>query len=527
MRNALTTISAVLFALLPVACNNQTEYNELLVNACTLMDAQPDSALHILQSLPAGSLSTEADSAFYALLKTQAQDKCFIFQTNDSLIRSAVDYYDMAGDKKMRAKAYYYLGCVYRDSQNAKDAITQYFKAQSLAEDTDDKHLLRLIYSNIGLIYYEQDLNAQADSIYQLVGEIAIELKDTLLQAEVLSQRGTILMETGEAFYPEAEALLLEALELSERFTNVVLKRNIFSSLSLLYNWMEDGKKSVEFALKSLATQEDSTVCYDTYRLLGSGYYKLSQYDSARHYLQKALQSTDYTTKAGAYMRLADIAKEQNDLETSLEMERNYSAYLDSSRNSRHADAVISVEKDMQISRQQEKYRALISRNSHYFVIIAACTLIVIGIGIVVASFQIKRKKKQSLQIETEIPDEVEIDKLEQSDVFKKIDRIILSYKDNDRSDEAMLREDWLQLISNTDMCWNNITRKLISEFNLTEDEIHLCCLYLTDLPVSHFCHLLNCTRDTVYKKANRILEQKMGLSRKETSLKEVLKKLG
>lgn len=525
MRNALTTILSVLFLLLPVACNNPTDYNELLVQACTLMEAQPDSALHILQNLPTDSLRTEADNAFYALLMTQAQDKCFIRQTNDSLIRSAVAYYDKTRNKKMRAKAYYYLGCVYRDSEKEKEALIQYIKAQSLAEDTEDKHLLRLIYSNIGLIYYIQDLNAQADSIYRLVEEIAIEQQDTLLQAEVLAQRGTILMETGEEFYTEAEVLLLEALELSEGFTNVVLKGNVFSSLSLLYNWMDNGKKSVEFARKNLAIQRGSIERYDAYRLLGSGYYKLSQYDSARHYLQKALQSTDYTIKAGAYMRLADIAKEQNDLETSLEMERNYSAYLDSLQNNRHADAVISVEKDMQISRQQEKHEALINRNIYYFLIIAVCTLILIGF--VATAYLIKRKKKQSLQIETEVPDEVEIDILEQSAVYKKIDRIILSYKDNDQSEERMYKEDWLQLITNTDMCRNNIIQKLASQFNLTEDEIHLCCLYLTDLPVSHFCHLLNCTRDTVYKKANRILEQKMGLSHKETSLKEVLKKLG
>lgn len=525
MRNALTAILFVLFALLPMACNNPPDYNELLVRACTLMEVQPDSALHILQNLPSDSLRTEADSAFYALLMTQAQDKCFIFQTNDSLIRSAVAYYDKTRDKKMRAKAYYYLGCIYRDSQKEKEALTQYLKAQSLAEDAEDKHLLRLIYSNIGLIYYKQDLNTQADSIYQLVEEIAIELKDTLLQAEVLAQRGTILMETGEEFYPEAEDLLLEALELSEKFTNVVLKGNVLSSLSTLYYKMDNGKKAVEYAQKNLAIQQDSTERYVTYSLLGNAYYKLSQYDSAHYYLQKGLQSSDYAIKAGAYMHLADIAKEQNDLETSLEMERNYSAYLDSLRRSRHADAIISVEKDMQISRQQEKYEALINRNIYYFLIIAVCTLILIGI--VAASYLIKRKKKQSLQIETEVPDEVEIDILEQSDVYKKIDRIILSYKDNDQSEERMYKEDWLQLITNTDMCRNNITQKLASEFNLTEDEIHLCCLYLTDLPVSHFCHLLNCTRDTVYKKANRILEQKMGLSHKETSLKEVLKKLG
>lgn len=416
MRNAFVVTLLFILVFLPVACNKQTNYNELLVRACTLMEAQPDSALHILRNLPTDSLRTEADSAFYALLMTQAQDKCFIYQTNDSLIRSAVTYYDKTRDKKMRARAYYYLGCVYRDSQKEKEALTQYLKAQSLAEDTEDKHLLSLIYNNIGLIYYEQDLNVQADSIYQLAEEIAIELKDSLLQAEVLSQRGTILMETGEDFYPEAEVLLLEALDISEKYTNMVLEENVFSSLSMLYYKMKNEKKAVEYARKNLAIQQDSSECYDTYSLLGSAFYKLSQHDSAHYYLQKALQSTNYATKAGVYMDLADIAKEQNDLKTSLEMERNYSAYLDSLRKSRHADAVIGVEKDMQISRQQEKYEALINRNIYYFVVITVCTLILIGI--VAASYLIKRKKKQSLQIETEMPDEAKVDLLEQSDIY-------------------------------------------------------------------------------------------------------------
>ena len=87
-----------------------------------------------------------------------------------------------------------------------------------------------------------------------------------------------------------------------------------------------------------------------------------------------------------------------------------------------------------------------------------------------------------------------------------------------------MEKEDWLQLIAETDRCWNNITLRLQSEYDLTEEEIHLCCLYLTNLPIKHLGYLLNCTRDAIYKKANRILEQKMGLSHKETSLKETLK---
>ena len=60
----------------------------------------------------------------------------------------------------------------------------------------------------------------------------------------------------------------------------------------------------------------------------------------------------------------------------------------------------------------------------------------------------------------------------------------------------------------------------------LLQEEIHLCCLYLTDLPVSYFGCLLGCKRDTVYKKANRIVEKRMGFPHGSTSLQKVLKEL-
>ena len=74
---------------------------------------------------------------------------------------------------------------------------------------------------------------------------------------------------------------------------------------------MENGEKAIEFAKQNLGVQKDRTTCYKAFELLGSAYYLILQYDSARYYLQKSLFTTDYATKAGAYMYLADIAKEQ------------------------------------------------------------------------------------------------------------------------------------------------------------------------------------------------------------------------
>lgn len=73
--------------------------------------------------------------------------------------------------------------------------MTQYLIAQPLAEEAGEKRLLSLIYLNIGYLYYSQNLNTQADSSYQLAQQIGIQLKDSVLQAEVLSRRGLIRME--------------------------------------------------------------------------------------------------------------------------------------------------------------------------------------------------------------------------------------------------------------------------------------------------------------------------------------------
>lgn len=523
MKKRLLQLHSFLFALLFIACNAQTEYNKFLVQADSLTESQLDSALYILQNFPMDNLKAEANSAYYALLITQIRDKYFIIHTNDSLIHSAIVYYSKTNNIKMLTRAYYYTGCVYRDLQKKKEAATQYLIAQTLAEETGNKRLLSLIYNNMEHLYYTQNLNTQADSIYQLAEQLAIELKDSTLQAETSSQRGMIWMEKGEEFYPKAEKMMLKAFAIAEKLPNKHLKGNVFSSLSILDDWMQNGKKAVEFAIRNLAVQKDSMACYNSYKLLGSAYYQIPQYDSAHCYLQKSLPTKNFATKAGAYMCLANIAREQGDLATSLIMERNYSAYMDSLQNCHQSGAVVCAEKDLQLRRQEEKYNAF-SKQTRYYIISTCILFIAIGIVAAIITFFMRRKKKQHHGAEAKIRYKKGNIQFEQSDIYQKMSHIIYSHKQKEES-EMMHKEDWVQLITETNKCWNNIIQELQSEYNLAEDEINLCCLCLTDLPVSYFCHILNCTRDTVYKKADRILEQRMGFSHKEVSLKEVLKK--
>lgn len=298
MRKAIITTLSVLIVLLSIACNTRVNYNKYLIAIDSLIVQQPDTALSMLEAFPTNSLQTQADSAYYGLLMTEARDKNYIIQTNDSLIQSALTYYNGTNDIEKRARAHYYSGCVYRDSQRRTESMTQYLIAKPLAEKAGERRLLSLIYLNIGYLYYSQNLNTQADSSYQLAQQIGIQLKDSVLQAEVLSRRGLIRMEKERNSIPKPKNDV-EGTRYRPKQSNIQLKENVFSSLCQLYNWMENGEKAIEFAKQNLGVQKDRTTCYKAFELLGSAYYLILQYDSARHYLQNPFSQQTMPPKPG------------------------------------------------------------------------------------------------------------------------------------------------------------------------------------------------------------------------------------
>lgn len=189
-----------LVAFLLLACTARQSNNKQLIWADSLMRSLPDSALSVLQNIPTQEFTSPADSAYYALLLTQARDKNYVVQVDDSLIRYAVAHYDKVGDAKMRASAHYYWGCVYRDMNRQAEALREYLIAASLTKETVEKRQLGLIYNNIGYIYYIQNFKEKADSVYQLMEGIAQELKDTTLWAEALSRQGSIAFMKGNDY---------------------------------------------------------------------------------------------------------------------------------------------------------------------------------------------------------------------------------------------------------------------------------------------------------------------------------------
>lgn len=560
MKNDITVI--LLSTLLLVACSGRQSNNRQLVLADSLMQLRPDSALSILQDIPMEKFETQADSAYYALLLTQARDKNYIVQTDDSLIRMAVQYYDAVGDAKMQAKAHYYWGAVYRDMNRQAEAIREFLIAAPLTEKAKERRQLGLIYNNMGFIYNMQDFNEKADSIYQLMEVIAQEVKDTALWSEALSKQGAIALMKGDDYFPIAEQKLQDAFVAADKMKHNGLKADISAELSRLYSRMDKGEKALYYAKLNLSLRRDTVRAYRAFLILGNAYYKCEQYDSATSYLNKSLFSKDYGRKADAYMRLADIAMIRGNAVLSTELERNSSAYKDSLYQLRHSvvtNKIIKAETDAQTMLQKLYNKGRLNTYLYVFILIAV-TIIVIAlllykryrrksdilqkdkqqlekanqdlsqhytnlqVDIVQKNLEVESLKKElsSHQIDEEQREKLqtELDEMVSkrralakedflhSLLYEKMQAIIKDYQDRDESDKEINDREWQEFVAGMDVQWNNAISDLCAKYQLSKEELHLVCLSLAGFPFSHLEYLLHFSRKTLYRKKNALLKR-------------------
>ena len=114
----------LLCSLYLLACNDPKHITDTLHCAEALMNEHPDSAWAMLNTLSPDEMEQNRTRALYALLYTQAQDKTYRDEANDSLISVAVDYYRHTGDVRHKFLSFYYKGRVHFNAKDYLNATT-------------------------------------------------------------------------------------------------------------------------------------------------------------------------------------------------------------------------------------------------------------------------------------------------------------------------------------------------------------------------------------------------------------------
>ena len=173
-----TLYQFLLAMLLLTGCNDPKPVTDALTRAEALMNEYPDSAWAVLNTLSPDEMGQNRTRAHYALLYTQAQDKTYRDETNDSLISIAVDYYRHTDDARRKFLSYYYKGRVYTNAKDYLNATSCYMEAEQLADAVGDDYLTGLLYAELGRIYrlyydYPKSLEAhqKAAECYERAGK--------------------------------------------------------------------------------------------------------------------------------------------------------------------------------------------------------------------------------------------------------------------------------------------------------------------------------------------------------------------
>jgi len=338
MSDLRTIIHTVLTAslLLYFSCTGGGRGTETLAEAEKLMNARPDSALTLLDSITAPEKMSERDYALYCLLITQARDKNYLEHTTDSVISHAVEYFEKHNDQRHLMTAYYTMGRVNHYMQQALEAQEYYLKALPLAEKEKDLPLLARIHSNLGMLYIYHDVHEEALRQMKLSREYFTRLKDTANISAVLRDMGrtfSMLKQSDSSIFYYENAIKIAPAHSKDFMLNelagVQLRKG---NPDIAYN-------NVREALKSDDGRRDFS---PVYLVMGEVYKDMGQTDSALYYLEKAANypNVSIRTKAAAYYYLYHLHRENQQWTDYARFQKEYEILRDSIEDHTHSETV-------------------------------------------------------------------------------------------------------------------------------------------------------------------------------------------
>ena len=125
-----------------VACDRNTEMQGLMDAAEKVVSSNADSALRILDSIPASKIRGKEARARYALLKSIVLDKNYIDKTTFEVLQPAIDYYPENGSCDEKLRTYYYQGRIFQNKGDEDAAIRCFLNGSDLRNGVTDTLLL-------------------------------------------------------------------------------------------------------------------------------------------------------------------------------------------------------------------------------------------------------------------------------------------------------------------------------------------------------------------------------------------------
>ncbi|WP_321333993.1 tetratricopeptide repeat protein [uncultured Bacteroides sp.] len=383
-----SVISSVL-----VSCGDRSRPNFALIEADSLLSANPHEALRLLQKIKPAFLSSEKEAAYYALLFVQATDKSELtLLPCDSLVDVALDYY---GGGLNKAKALFYKGRILVKMGLEREAMACYFRAlPELGNSYPEIRVKGMVYEDLGRIDLDQSLYRECLNKLDISLRYYSSIQDKKAMINALSLMSSVY--TLEEKKEQALFTLHKSLDLATKLGDSLQISNVFHDFCLCYDNFNEPDTALIYAHKSLEYLPENRDSAPIFLSIGILLLEKDRKDSARYYLEKSLDD-NIRDQAITHSYLSDLEKESGDYRGALEHLEKYADVVDS---------LFVADKSSQIERLGYKYEteAKIAKHKAEMrqinILIVSVSIIAILILVLIIERANRRKKVAKLVYE-------------------------------------------------------------------------------------------------------------------------------
>lgn len=404
----LTTITSLTTRILPFlllcatlfSCRDGGRSESILRTADSLMEEHPDSALAILKRDSLEICRSGKDfRLWYALSRTEADDKCYIQHVSDSSIRIAAGCYDSYGSALQRVRADYLLGRVYCDMHLYGHALTSFNKA--IAVDAENDSVINRYKARAatwaGYVYEVEGLHKDALRYNKLAYGYAKKAGAQVTEIYSLRDIGRSYrdLKRNDIAMPYYQ----QAAKKAKAIDDANLYNMVMEELAGIY--IEEGRLDEAYAAlntKFLATTDKDIASH--YYIWAMYFEKIGQLDSAVAYDKRGMKYSEISIKRDVSLDLARLLMKQGKRDEAMEYYEKYSVYSDSveaSELKETSDMLLQVEKSIDVER---KNAALASSQLRLAAVMSILVVVVVIASVALLGMYLKRKRKQREQLE-------------------------------------------------------------------------------------------------------------------------------
>ena len=502
-----------------------------LATAEQLIETAPDSALHILQHIPAYKLNYDKSRALYGLLMIQVLDRKHLPLKPDSLLDFSIDYYQNHKDGDRLATSYLFRGRTCKYAAEYEKAMNYYLKSQDEIQNSNNYVLIGRINLDMGDIY-----NIQGD--YKLAREKYKKAYIYFKKAHFQPQSFYSILNIARTYHDAKNYKTAQ-----KYFRKIICEAKDSIQLAALYQEMGLNFYDSKQLDSALFYYRISTV-YPyiginrsiRYSYLAELYFSMKQYDSAFIYAKKAFNyGIEFRTQRDCYRIMTNCEFKRGHMR---EMSMYMNMYVQLSDSIRKIDTQIkgSYMETTHIAKKEA------AKNKYIAWYLGLLALMLLIASYLVYRFITHRSREEKLQLQqTHTGEKVSIHKkviedkraILQQQIEKRKKQMLTEFKNAGAEErEKQLRNIYKELLhydepvlfyQEMDKFLNVLITKLRSRFaTLNENELKLCCYLLLHIPTYDMLLLFRYKSDDGLKTLKRRLSKRLDLEN-ATALEDFL----